>query len=150
MSEMNQSARWQLPMLAVNQLQKEVTHNEALATIDILLAPTAVAAFANVPPPSPSVGQCWLVGAAPSGAWAGRAQHIACWTDSGWRWSMPQTGMTVSLENGVKARFNGSGWLLPPNVAAPTGGSVTDSEARTAINSLIAALIASGWLSAAS
>jgi hypothetical protein len=150
MSETNQSARWQLPLLAVNQMQKEVTHNEALATIDMLLEPIVVAAFINVPPPSPLVGQCWLIGAAPTGDWAGRAQHIACWTSGGWRWSMPRSGQTVSLENGLKARFNGSTWLLPQSVAPPTGGSAIDSEARAALNGLIAALVASGWLSAAS
>ncbi len=149
MSDANQSARWQLPMLAVNQMQKEVTHNEALAAIDMLLEPIAVAALINVPPPSPALGQCWLIGSAPTGTWAGRAQHIACWTSGGWRWTMPRVGMTVSLENGAKARFDGTAWLLPPSVAVTPGGTTIDSEARAAINGLITALVASGWLSTA-
>ena len=146
MTDPSITSRWQLPLLAVGQTQKEVTHHEALARVDALLAPAAESSPQNSPPAAPVAGQCWLVGGAPAGSWAGRAQHIACWTSGGWRWIMPRSGMTVRIVDGRMARFDGTGWVLPPVVAAPGGGAVVDSEARTAIVALIASLQTQGWL----
>lgn len=146
MSEMLQSARWKLPLLAVGQSQKEVTHNEALALVDALIAPVAVASGVNDPPSAPMIGQIWLVGTAPTGAWTGFAVHLACWTSGGWRMIAPRSGMTVRLESGSVMRFGGTGWLNPGQVVAPVGGAVIDGEARAAISALIAALQSHGWL----
>lgn len=41
MTDLSTTSRWQLPLLAVGQTQKEVTHNEALARVDALLVPAA-------------------------------------------------------------------------------------------------------------
>lgn len=146
MSEMLQSARWKLPFLAVGQSQKEVTHNEALALVDALIAPVAVASGVNDPPSAPMIGQIWLVGTAPTDVWAGFAVHLACWTSGGWRMIAPRSGMTVRLETGPMVRFDGTAWLYPGQVAAPAGGAVVDSEARAAISVLIEALQAHGWV----
>ncbi|MBA4748366.1 MAG: DUF2793 domain-containing protein [Sphingopyxis sp.] len=146
MSELLQSARWKLPLLAVGQLQKEVTHNEALALVDALIAPVAIASGVNDPPSAPLVGQIWLVGTAPTGVWTGFALHLACWTSGGWRMIAPRSGMTLRLDGGPILRFDGAAWLNPGQVYAPSGGGVVDSEARAAISALIEALQAHGWL----
>lgn len=146
MSELLQSARWKLPLLAVGQLQKEVTHNEALALVDALIAPVVEALWVNDPPTAAQIGQCWVVGAAPAGAWTGAAQHLACWTSGGWRLIAPRAGMTVRLEGGAMLRFDGAAWAAPGRVAVPSGGAVVDSEARTAIAGLITQLQLQGWL----
>lgn len=146
MSELLQSARWKLPLLAVGQLQKEVTHNEALALVDALIAPVVAAQGTDEPPAAAQIGQCWVVGAAPTGAWAGAAQHLACWTSGGWRLIAPHAGMTARLAGGTMLRFDGVTWAMPGRVAAPSGGAVVDSEARAAIAALIAQLQAQGWL----
>lgn len=146
MSELLQSARWKLPLLAVGQMQKEVTHNEALTLIDALIAPVAEASGVNDPPAAPLNGQCWLVGAAPTGAWAGAALHLACWTSGGWRMIAPRAGQSVRLVAGAVLRFDGSGWLGPAHVAAPTGGAIVDNEARFAIGALVAELRLQGLL----
>jgi Protein of unknown function (DUF2793) len=146
MSELLQSARWKLPLLAVGQMQKEVTHNEALTIVDALIAPVAQASGVNDPPASPLNGQCWLVGAAPTGAWTGAAQHLACWTSGGWRLIAPRAGQTVRLAAGAVARFDGSGWIGPADISAPTGGTIVDSEARAAIAALIVELRLQGVL----
>lgn len=150
MSDIYLSTRWNLPLLAVGQMQKEVTHNEALTLIDMLLAPIVEAVNVNSPPAAPGHGQCWLIGASPVGLWAGKAQHLACWTHGGWRYAAPKFGTNVTLSDGRVMRFDGDSWKLPPIVTAPQGGSVADSEARAAINGLIAALRSQGWLSGAS
>jgi Protein of unknown function (DUF2793) len=146
MSEMLQSARWQLPLLAVGQSQKEVTHNEALVLIDALIAPVAVASGVNDPPSAPITGQIWLAGTAPTGVWTGFAMHLACWTSGGWRMIAPRSGMTVRLESGSVMRFDGTAWLNPGQPVSPAGGAVVDIEARAAISVLIEALQAHGWL----
>jgi hypothetical protein len=146
MTEYLQSARWKLPLLAVSQMQKEVTHNEAVTLIDALIAPVVEASGVDTPPLAPLVGQCWLVGAAPSGAWTGAAQHLACWTSGGWRLVAPRSGMTSRRADGVMLQFDGAQWAAPVSVAAPTGGSVVDSEARAAVTALIAQLQSQGWL----
>lgn len=146
MDEYLQSARWKLPLLAIGQLQKEVTHNEALALVDALIAPVVVASGVNDPPSAPLVGQMWLVGTSPTGAWIGHALHLACWTSGGWRMIAPRSGMTVRVESGATLRFDDTAWLYPGKVMAPVGGGVVDSEARAAISGLIAALQSHGWL----
>lgn len=146
MGDTGQTSRWGLPLLAVGQMQKEVTHNEALALVDALLVPVVEGAPQNAPPPAPVAGQCWLVGSAPTGAWTGQAHKIACWTSGGWRWVAARARMTVRLADGRVAVFNGAAWILPGPLAVPTGGAIIDSEARAAIGVLIGVLRASGWV----
>ena len=67
------SGRFGLPFLAAGQAQKELTHNEALALIDAVLCPAVESAGLETPPGSPSVGQCWIAGVSPTGAWADAA-----------------------------------------------------------------------------
>ena len=146
MTELLQSARWKFPLMAVGQMQKEVTHNEALTLIDALISPVVEANGINIAPISPMLGQCWLVGAAPTGLWAGAAHHLACWTSGGWRLIVPRTAMLVRLVNGPMLRFDGLVWAVPAAVPNPVGGTVIDSEARTAISALVVVLQAYGWL----
>jgi hypothetical protein len=127
-------------------LQKDVTHNEALTIIDALIAPAVEARGVNVPPPTPQPGQCWLVGNAPTGVWAGAAQALACWTAGGWRIVTPRTGMEVRMLSGPILHYDGAGWIAPPSVTGPQGGTVIDIELRAAFNALVTALRNQGRL----
>lgn len=158
------TARFALPLIAPGQAQKELFHNEALLRIDTLLQPVVEAVALDEPPAAPATGQCWVVGATPSGAWAGQAHAIAAWTDGGWRFVAPELATTVwSRADTVPARFDGSVWILgeiaasrimvggvqvvgmqQSAIAAPSGGTVVDSEARDAIAALIAVLKSHG------
>ena len=73
-----------IPLLATQQQQPNVTHNEALYLIQALLN-GVVSIGSNTPPGSPVAGNSYVVGTAPTGAWAGRANTIAIYTDGGWR-----------------------------------------------------------------
>lgn len=146
MSADGMSARWQLPLLAAAQMQKEITHNEALTLIDALIAPVVEANGVNTPPTAPQPGQCWLVGSAPTGVWAGAARAMACWTAGGWRIIVPRTGMTVRHVAGAVLRYDGSVWRAPPGVAGPVGGTIVDGEARAALTAVLSALRDQGWL----
>jgi Protein of unknown function (DUF2793) len=163
-----QSDRLKLPLLAAAQAQKEVTHNEALALADIAVqAVVQSVAPANIPS-SPASGQCWIVGAAPTSAWAGRAGSIACWTGGGWRFVAPFEGMQAwSIADNVAVRRGASGWVVGATTATsvsvggqqvvgarvarvfgPTGGTTIDTQARAAIAALIAGLETHGLFSA--
>jgi Protein of unknown function (DUF2793) len=163
-----QSDRLKLPFLAAAQAQKEVTHNEALALADIAVQAVVQSVAPASVPPTPALGHCWIVGTAPTGAWAGRAGAIAAWTSGGWRFVAPFEGMQAwSVADGVTFRRGPSAWIggaltaaslsisgqqvvgaRVARVSAPSGGTTVDSQARAAIAALIAGLEAHGLFSA--
>lgn len=147
MTDMSQTPRFALPLLAVAQAQKEITHNEALTLIDALVHAVVVAGPLNDPPLAPVPGQCWLVGAAPTGDWAGQARAMALWTVGAWRFAAPREAMQVTrLTDGARLRFEGGEWVAPAAISAPSGGSTVDAEARSTLAALIAQLGAQGLL----
>jgi hypothetical protein len=147
MTDMPKTPRFALPYLAVAQAQKEITHNEALTLVDALIHTAVEAGPQNDPPVAPAPGQCWLVGAAATGDWVGQAAAVALWTAAGWRFAAPRAGMRATrLSDGALLRFSGGDWVAPATISAPSGGSTTDVEARSAIAMLILHLGAQGLL----
>jgi len=128
------------------QAQKEITHNEALILLDALLAGVVLALVDDPESLSPSPGQAWIVGDAPVGAWTGQSGRIAIFSDGGWRFAPPVPGLHLRDEAaGVMRRYDGSEWLAFPAITEPSGGSVVDSEARTTLASVVAALRLAGF-----
>lgn len=160
------TARWVLPLLAAGQAQKEMTVNEALARVDLLLQASVAAIGLDTPPAAPVPGDVWVVGDAPTGAWAGQANALAGYTADGWRFVGPREGLSVWSEaDGVAALFAGGGWrtgqvtaralvvagvqvvgVQQPAIAAPAGGTVTDAEARGTLDEVLAAMRAHGLI----
>lgn len=158
-----------MPLIATGQAQKEATHNEALALLDIAVQAAVEGLGLDSPPPAPEPGQCWIIGDAPTGVWAGQALALAGWTPSGWRFVAPRAGMAVWLsDEGRVARFDGAAWVdgvarlvcveiggeqvvaaRQPGIVAPSGGATIDAEARAAITSLVNALAAHGLIALA-
>src|SRR3546814_15958049 len=90
MTDMPITPRFSLPLLAVAQAQKEVTHNEALTLLDALVHAAIEAGPLATPPANPALGQCWIVDAAATGVWSGAENAIAIWTAGGWRFAAPR------------------------------------------------------------
>ncbi len=137
------SPRFALPLLAAAQSHKDITHNEALILIEALLSPVVQGAPGNSPPSSPAPGQCWATGSAPTGEWAGEPQRLAIFTGGGWRFIAPVSGMACRISaagGGGSLIFASGAWQAPPALALPGGGTVIDSEARTAIAQIVARL----------
>jgi hypothetical protein len=154
------SPRFALPFLIAAQAQKEVFHNEALSRIDILAHASVETALLNTPPSSPVAGQCWLVATGGSGNWAGYDGNIAAWTDGGWRFVAPRQGMRVwAVDDQCVWIYGLSGWhldsvrpdgiyvagqqIIGPRsgaIADVAGGSTIDTQSRTAVNAILAAL----------
>jgi hypothetical protein len=128
------------------QAQKEFFVNEAHALADMLLH-AAVAGEADDPPAAPADGECWLVGTSPTGDWAGHAGELAGCQSGSWLFAQPVEGMRVVDTALGRQRIYLGGWQDATAVPVPAGGTTVDSEARTAIAGLIAALVANGILS---
>ena len=158
--------RFALPLLQPGQAQKEMWHNEAIAALDLLVQPMAVAMAVDTPPATPEAGQAWIVGTAATGAWSGKADHVAGWTGGGWRFVAPVDGMTVWVAaDALAARFTSGAWVLgdvacarlvvggdrvvgarQAAVADPSGGTVIDIEARAALVAMLGVLRTHGLI----
>lgn len=163
---MDATARWAFPLLYAGQAQKELFHNEALTAIDALLHGRAESADIAAPPMSPSIGQCWIVGAGATGTWAGQTGCVACWTEGGWRFVPPREGLSLLVtDRGHAMAYDGSSWLDESlrtdglhiaghrvvgsqlaAISAPAGGAIVDDNARSAINVILDALRTHGLI----
>ena len=142
---MSASARLSLPFLSPGQAQKEFFHNEALQTLDLLVAPAVEEGPRDAPPASPNIGACYLVGASPSGDWVGKSMCIAGYTSGGWRLIQPTEGMTAYVKStGQTATYREGAWEIAAGqlaaIPGPSGGSNVDVEARAAIEQILTAL----------
>lgn len=165
---MIETDRLRLPLLAAGQAQKEITHNEALGLIDMIVQAVVESADLATPPVAPEAGQCWAVAMGADGAWAGRDGALAGWTAAGWLFLAPETGWRAwARDRGHMIRFDGTAWGDEPvrsdgiyiggirvigarqgAIAAPSGGLTQDAEARSAIAAILAALGAHGLIDA--
>lgn len=156
--------RFALPLLIPGQAQKELYHNESLLALDIALHAAVEGDPLADPPDSPARGSSWIVGTAATGNWTGEDGKLACWTDGGWRFVAPIAGMAVwNTSAGYWIRYDGTAWndgalsvavltiggqqvvgARQPAIASPSGGTTIDTEARAAIDALIATLISHG------
>ena len=108
-----------LPLILPNQAQKHVTHNEALAILDVIVQLAVITRDQTVPPALAAIGDRHIV---PSGAtvdWAGQAGRIAVFTQAGWQFLAPQPGWRAHvLAEAQMAVFDGLAWTVPSEGAA--------------------------------
>jgi hypothetical protein len=115
---MPQTSRLGLPYIVTSQAQKEVTHNASLDILDALLQAAMVSVSVNTPPGSPVAGDCYIVGASPTGAWTGKAMALAYYT-TGWNFITPWEGLTVwAKDANALYTYDGTSWGV--SVATPT------------------------------
>jgi hypothetical protein len=163
---MTTTARLAMPLIQPGQAQKELYHNEALLVADAAVQASVAAVGLDAPPANPAAGACWIVGSAPTGAWAGRAQALAAFTATGWRFVVPREGFAVwDAATRTVARYVEGTWdrggvrgnrlviggrqvVGPqgPAVADPTGGATADPEARAAVAAILAVLRSHGLI----
>lgn len=101
-----------VPLLAADQSQKHVTHNEALQRYDQLVQQTVINRTTSTPPGSPSEGHAYIVAATATGAWVGQENNIAAWVSGTWIFFTPRAGWVVWDETDTTHYlFNGTAWV---------------------------------------
>ena len=134
--------------------------NEALQTLDALVAGAIEEPASANPPTAPAVGACYVVADGATDAWAGFAQSVAAWTSGGWRFISPAEGMSLyERTTGTWTVFRNGAWeaglvrgsalvigdeqVVGPRAAAiasPAGGATVDLESRASIDAILEAL----------
>ena len=108
---MENTGRFDLPLIMPSQAQKHVTHNEALTLLDGLVHLVIKTFGENSPPANAAIDDAFVVGASPTGAWFGEGGNIAFNTDAGWRFSAPIRGITaLSSATGKMVIFDQGIW----------------------------------------
>lgn len=162
---MDTTARHLLPFIFPGQAFKEVTHNEGLIRLDAIVQ-CAVEDVAAAEAAGAADGMAWVVGAAPTGAWAQHPGEIAVRADGGWTFVTPSPGF-VAWNKATKAHmvYDGSAWVTDgwpagglriggkqvvgpqrAGIPAPSGGTTADAEARAAIGQILLTLRAHGLI----
>lgn len=131
--------RFGIPYLFTGQAQKEFFYNEAQTVLDAILQ-LSVVDVADTPPPTATVGECWIIGSTAQGDWANHANEIAVCVTDGWKFITPQEGTAAYDQAQGRFLVFANEWKWADKPASPMGGAVVDSEARAAIESLIEAL----------
>lgn len=135
--------RYALPLIFPGQSQREFYVNEAHALTDALLHAACEGEVAD-PPTTPAEGETWLIATSATGDWAGEDGNIASRQAGTWLFLSPRDGLRMLDKSTGQMLLYRDGWQRPSTPAAPSGGSVVDSEARTAVADLISALVDAG------
>lgn len=163
---MSASPRFGFLLLAPGQASKEVTANEALLTLETITAAAVEEPPRSSPPASPAEGECYIVAASPTGAWAGQAGKLAAYTAGGWRFVAPTPGLGAFVKStATTASYVGGAWELgsvrasrllvdgeqvvgaqASAIADPSGGTTIDAQARTALGAILTALRTHGLI----
>jgi len=134
---MSDTVKHVLPYLSVAQSQKEITHNYALAVIDILLSGIADS-IQTTPPGSPVDGDVVLVGpSSTTGVFVGHENEIAFWLDEQgvWDFTAPINDQEIHVTStSIRYRFKSAtpAWVPLSGVYTPTLTNVTNISASTA------------------
>lgn len=129
-----------LPLIAPDQAQKHLTHNEALRVLDALVHLRVIDRDLTAPPINPAEGDRYIIATGATDAWAGRATQIAAWQDGDWLTYPPGAGWIAFVVD--EARFvawTGSAWAAldaSVNPAALVGvNTIADLINRLAVKS---------------
>ena len=102
--------------LMVNGNQGEGHYSQFMAFlrgVDGLVMPNVKGYLVNTPPASPASGDCYIIGAAPTGAWAGKGSYVTRWstTANTWEFYLPKNGWMLQANSARESyRRTGGGW----------------------------------------
>jgi hypothetical protein len=123
------------PFVRSGQTQKEVTVNEALTLLEAAVQ-LVVVSTANQSPASPTVGDRYVVGSAPTGDWSSYTSgDVMVRIEGGWRRFTPLAGwQAYFVTTGRMMRFVASAWVDIDKIEAKltvalsgTGATITSA-----------------------
>ncbi|HVT37350.1 MAG TPA: DUF2793 domain-containing protein [Nevskiaceae bacterium] len=107
----DQTPRLDFSLMSASQAQKEVTFNDAMRALDVLVQGRVLDMDLATPPASPDDGDAYIVAASPTGLWTGRATQIATWFNGVWNFVAPDDGFALWVVSKTKRyTFTGSAW----------------------------------------
>ena len=83
--------------------------------LDALVMPNAKGYLTNTPPGSPSDGDLYIIGAAPTGAWAGQGGKVTRWSSvaNAWEFYAPKNGWMIQANSARETyRYTGGAWEI--------------------------------------
>ena len=97
--------------LTQGQAQKEITHNEALRVIDVLLTKSVISSVLTAEPATPADGDFYIVAAGATGAWAGQDNNLALYINAAWIFVTPPADLILfDKAAGNMVKFSGGSW----------------------------------------
>ena len=134
-----------LPFILAAQAQKHITHNEALKTLDAIIHLSVIDKDLSTPPPTPQIGDRYIVANTATDEWLGKETQVAAWQDGAWMFYVPQNGWQCWLEDeNSLVIWDGTNWVTQSggsaNLNPATGGLVginatADTTNRLSLNS---------------
>jgi hypothetical protein len=119
-----------LPLIEAAQAQKHVTHNEALTLLDLLVQLAVESRALTAPPSSPVDGARYIVKATATGAFAGKENQIAQFSDGGWLFYPPRTGWCAYVaDESALVAYDGGAWISAGGGSG--SGSITSLQNLT-------------------
>lgn len=135
---MDATPRLQLPYIASQQAQKQVTYNQAMRALDQLVQPAVKSRTIATPPTGPAEGDTYVVGPAATGAWAGKEGKLATLLDGAWSFRTPQNGWLVYVEDSAEIVIRQAGaW----SAFVTNGGSAVAKFGINASADLVSRLV---------
>lgn len=105
-----------LPNMPQNTFQPSVDFNAAMQELDALVQLVPLDKDLSAPPATVAgdAGKTWIVGPAPTGAWAGKAGNIAlCTGENLFVFYVPKVGWRAYVQDeDVDYRYKLAGWTL--------------------------------------
>jgi hypothetical protein len=101
-AQMDATPRLQLPYIAPQQAQKQVTYNHAMRALDQLVQPAVKSRSIATPPENPAEGDTYVVGPAATGAWASQEGKLASLFDGAWSFRAPADGWQLYVEDSAE------------------------------------------------
>lgn len=83
--------------------------------VDGLVMPNAKGYLTNTPPGTPSDGDLYIIGAAPTGAWAGQGGKVTRWSSltAAWEFYTPKNGWMIQSNSARETyRYTGGAWEI--------------------------------------
>ena len=96
---MANTSKMNMPLIAADQSQKHVTHNEALNIIDAFTHPSVINRTRTSPPGSPTEGDQYIIAASATGDWVGHDYEVTTYQNGAWVFFEPYIGMHAWIQD---------------------------------------------------
>lgn len=102
-----------LPELTQSQSSKEITHNQALRIMDVLIPVAIVQDKDLTTPPNHVAGNLYIVASGATGTWANQDNKLAYSDGSTWYFITPKNRWPAYVvDESRQYRYNGTNWIL--------------------------------------